>query len=175
MQKQEPKAPSRALARALFLVVLAASLSLKLLAVPDARAESPEAEAALREGLRAFLAAEGFAAEAEDGFSGMPAALGERGACRVLLASVAPQGYHRDLIFSKASPEDKVAFLFRGQAYADQPGWSTWAARILAQLHLAGTAPAAEGGNGRVFALLTNGPCGIDAPLWAERLAGTAL
>lgn len=157
---------ARSLVRALLLVLLAASIPLKLWTLPDARAAGPAGDDAVREGMRAFLAEAGFSAQIEPGMVGLPAASGTRDGCRVLLANVAPQGYHRDLIFRLAAPGDAVSFLFRGQAYPDQPGWATWASRLLSHLRLA---PAATGSE-RVFALLAAGPCGIEAPAWAERL-----
>ncbi len=156
----------RFLVRTLLLVLLAASIPLKLWTLPDARAAGPAGDEAVREGMRAFLAEAGFSAQIEPGMVGLPAASGERAGCRVLLANVAPQGYHRDLIFRLAAPDDAVSFLFRGQAYPDQPGWATWASRLLSHLRLA---PAATGSD-RVFAVLAAGACGIEAPVWAERL-----
>lgn len=154
----------------LFVVLLAASLSLKLLTLPDARASGSAGDDAIREQMRGFLAREGFASQIEPGLVGLPAASGERDGCRVLLADVAPQGYHRDLIFSLAKPADTVAFLFRGEVYPDQPGWATWATRLISHLELA-PAPASTGaGSNRVYAVLAVGSCAIEASHWAKQL-----
>lgn len=160
---------ARSLMRSLLLVLLAASLSLKLWSSSDARTAGPDYDA-IRAGLRDFLAAEGFAAHIEAGMVGLPVAAGERDGCRVALAEVAPQGYHRDLIFSLAAPGDTVAFLFRGQVHPDQPGWATWLSRLSSHLRLTAAEPTTVGGSDRVVALLANGTCRIDTALWAKRL-----
>jgi hypothetical protein len=43
------------------------------------------------------------------------------GDCRLLVALVAPQGWHRDIVRQLASQYDQVFFVFGGVVYQDQP------------------------------------------------------
>jgi hypothetical protein len=167
-----PRVSTRSVLRALLLVLLAASLPLKLWTLPQARAAGQAGDDAIREGMRAFLAEAGFSAQVEAGLVDLPAASGARDGCRVLLANVATQGYHRDLIFRLAGSGDKVSFLFRGRAYPDQPGWATWTSHLLSRLRLAPADPAGPGGE-RVYAVLAAGACDLDASTWAKFWAKT--
>ncbi len=71
-----PRVSTRSVLRALLLVLLAASVPLKLWTLPEARASSQAGDDAIREGMRAFLAEAGFSAQVEAGLVDLPAASG---------------------------------------------------------------------------------------------------
>lgn len=78
------------------------------------------------EALARILDEAGFTTRFEDRILGRPAVVGARGTCRLWMAYVSGEGWHRDIVVSSASPREDVAFFFRGRAYADQPAWATW-------------------------------------------------
>src|SRR4051794_36443390 len=151
----------------LFAAALIASVTLKIWTIAAAR-ETSSADADIETRLQLFLVQAGFSTQRENGISGFPVVSGQAGSCRVLLASVAAQGWHRDLIFSKASNDNEVAFLFKGQIFSDQPRWKTWTYDKIYKLkRVFDRNLRAE----RIIAMVISRSCAVDKKLWAEQLS----
>lgn len=76
--------------------------------------------------LEAFLVQHGFQSAEAGTMGGLSAVSGSSGPCRIVLADVAPQGWHRDIVRRVAAANDQVLFSFQGRTYLEQPIWSTW-------------------------------------------------
>ncbi len=84
--------------------------------------QGPEAEVALADALEQA----GYRTSYEDRVLGRRAVVAEAGSCRIWLGIVSGEGWHRDIAVKSASPQEEVAFFFKGHAYPDQPIWDTW-------------------------------------------------
>ena len=125
--------------KGLFAVLLILTLSLKLPAHIHIAAELNN-KSWIGSEIAAFLERHGFQVSegSEKSYLSVMAAM--QGDCRLLVAVVSPEGWHRDLIGQLASPNDQLFFVFRGTTYPDQPRWLTqadhyWSYYILDRLH----------------------------------------
>lgn len=156
--RRGPSAPSLLL----LAVLLAGSISAKLVlgGTPDHRV----AEEAERARVAAVMAAQGFRiARAEDPDS--PFVGVERGDCRALVAAVAPQGWHRDILRRLARPGDRVAFLVGGEVLDDQPVWRTFRDYYWRRLN---RFLGREVAGGSVHGVLATPGCDLTAPGWID-------
>jgi len=86
-----------------------------------------------------------------------------RGECRVLVAAVAPQGWHRDILRRLAGPGDQVAFLVDGRLYDDQPVWQTLSQYYWDRLNrIIGR----DAGGALPRGILASPDCDLSAPMW---------
>jgi hypothetical protein len=84
--------------------------------------------------IAAFLGRHGFqVGEAQPDFPFVPAAVA---GCHLLIASAAPEGWHRDITRRLASPQDQAFFVFDGVVYQDQPAWRPWLYSYWRELNL---------------------------------------
>lgn len=83
--------------------------------------------------------------------------------CSVLVATVAPQGWHRDILRRLAGPEDRVAFLVDGRLYDDQPVWRTMSRHYWNRLNrIIGR----DTGSDLPHGILASQGCDLSAPMW---------
>jgi hypothetical protein len=87
---------------------------------------SAEAGAGPEAGLPHILGEMGFTTQDEERLLMRRAVIGEAGPCRIWMAVVSGEGWHRDIVVSSAPKTADVVFFFKGRAYADQPAWATW-------------------------------------------------
>jgi hypothetical protein len=108
---------SRRGGEALLALLLILSLSLKVPGSMSLQTDSRN----VADRVAAFLKRHGFQAAEnasdEDLFS-LSAVAGE---CRLLVALLSPQGWHRDVIRKLAPPGDQLLFVFDGMTYPTQP------------------------------------------------------
>jgi hypothetical protein len=92
---------------------------------------------------------------------------GKAAPCRVLLGSVAADGWHRDVVFNSAPAGSEVVFFFQGRVFPDQPKWRTWATEKMYQLkHTFDSKLKPD----LVIASAIDRRCSVDKQLWAKRL-----
>jgi hypothetical protein len=96
--------------------VLAASMAGKLASLSRPEAALPVAGNTTV----AFLQARGFVIDAIDSTAGPAWVAVSRGACRVRVADVSPQGWSRDIVAAQAKG-GRLLYAFDGSFYADQP------------------------------------------------------
>jgi hypothetical protein len=147
----------------LFAALLIATLSLKVLVIRT-QPGSEQREATVKTQIACFLTRHGFQLDpaASIGVSA------HSGGCRLFIAEVAYQGWHRDSVRRLAAPGDQLLFFFRGRMYPDQPVWLTrvsgqWTS-VLQNLGL--NAPSDP-----VLGIVASPVCNLNAMPWQE-LAG---
>lgn len=110
--------------RILFVTLLALSIGTKLvLGAAEYRGDGEQGVA--RRTVLAFLHRQGFRTgepEEDTQLWGVPAVRTE---CRLRVAIVSPQGWHREVIHRTAPPGSHVFFVVDGTIYQDQPEWRT--------------------------------------------------
>jgi hypothetical protein len=96
--------------------------------------------------------------------------------CRVLVAAVAPQGWHRDILRRLAGPTDQVAFLVDGRLYDDQPVWQTIRRHYWNRLN---RFVGRDAGSGLPRGILASQGCDLSEPMWTalgnRRTVGIAI
>jgi len=155
--------PDLRLARSVALaLLLAVSLGAKLVLgnVPGRH----DADAAAKRHITEILQRHGYVV-AEDDDPASPFVAAERGACEVLVAGIAPQGWHRDILRRLAREGDQVAFLVNGELLPEQPVWQTFSAYYWARLKrfIGLETPGAP-----PYGLIMSPPCSLEQPAWAE-------
>jgi hypothetical protein len=75
--------------------------------------------------IAALLNRYGFLVEAGEARSDPPLVLAAAANCHLLVMLAAPEGWHRDIPYRLASPQDQVFFVFDGVVYRNQPIWRT--------------------------------------------------
>jgi hypothetical protein len=103
--------------RAVFCLVLLVSLLLKLPGYMD-RAAAPANLPPI--GVLAFLERHGFQVSEDSSTGELTWLSGTMGACRVLIARVAPDGWHRSLVMQIAAG-NQLFYTFGGEVYSEQP------------------------------------------------------
>ena len=83
----------------------------------------------------------------------------------MLIAEVAPQGWHRFILRRLASDGDQVFFLFRGRKYEEQPVWLT---RLTAYWAVAVRNVGLNARVEPVLGIVASPACGLDAMQWGE-------
>jgi hypothetical protein len=111
----------------LFVLLLALSVGGKVIAGSQSLRGAEQAMQSTEKGqVIAFLGRQGFRMDAADSQPEpefMPAVAGD---CRLMAVLAAPQGWHRDITYRFAVPEDQVFFVFDAEVYQDQPAWRPW-------------------------------------------------
>lgn len=119
--------------RVLLAIAMVLGLSLK---IAGSGAASPAGPVHVEHQLAAFLEREGF--YVEDNQRGddlhLVSVKATQGECRLLLAVVSPQGWHRTLLMQIAAPHDQVSFVHDGNIYKVQPIWRTAAHDYLGRI-----------------------------------------
>jgi hypothetical protein len=144
--------------------LLVVALWLKVPAAASVHA--PDHEDAAQAEIAGFLTRHGF--EPDPGsFEEDPARMaGTSGACHVLIANVAPQGWHQDLLRQFAPADTRIFFVFEGREYDRQPVLQTrlsfyWN-RMARRLGMA--APAMP----LVYGVLASPGCDLASVPWRE-------
>jgi hypothetical protein len=115
----------------------------------------------------AFLARQGFEPDhAIEVPQNLVIGSGRSGDCQLLIALVAPQGWHRYIFSSLALDRGQFFFLFRGRKYQVQPVWLTrlstyWNIAIRNQIE-------------PVFEIVGSSTCDLDAMPWQELVENVA-
>ena len=112
--------------KALLAVVLVVSVTAKVLPAATAKQTASGGMATVA----ALFSDQGFEiAKVSEGGAGLQFVQAARASCKLLVASLAFGGEHRDPIRRMASQDDRVFFVFRGETYPHQPIWRTRFAR----------------------------------------------
>jgi hypothetical protein len=140
--------------------------SLWLKAPGDESLAAPAQQQVATTQIAAFLTRQGFAPNAAPLEESPARVAGQSGSCRVLIAELAPQGWHQDIFRRFAAPEDRVFFIFQGRIHDAQPVWQTrfsfyWN-RIVGHLGV----NAAQ--NGLVYGVVATPECDLDAVPWLD-------
>lgn len=98
--------------------LLAFSLSAKVAVMSR---DLPEPRSDPETPIVAALAAAGFGVDFRPGTAVPRVVVARSGSCRLRVMIATPGGWDRDLIRQLAKPGDRIAFLFRGAFYSDQP------------------------------------------------------
>src|SRR6476620_5873333 len=107
---------SRRAGGALLILLLVLSVSLKVLQSHDESAAGDVAE-----GVSTFLARNGFAIERRASDEDLFLVSATASECRLLVAVLSPEGWHRDVIRKLAPSDSQLIFVYNGIIYADQP------------------------------------------------------
>ncbi len=99
-----------------FCLLLAASLGLK--ATPGT--EGPAASGSQDEDIPAFLGRHGFAVTPGDPAENPVWTVGTKPGCRIEIATVAPQGWHRAVVAERGAGQ-RIVYVYGGRTYAEQP------------------------------------------------------
>lgn len=112
---------SSAYLRAGFAILLAAAVLLKvqLWGATDAR------QVDFGGGVSKLMAQHGFTVQRIEEGGDFPTVAGGAGACRLLVGSLTPFGFHRATLRRIAPPGSQVFVVYDGVRYADQPEWRT--------------------------------------------------
>jgi hypothetical protein len=85
----------------------------------------------LKDDLIAFLVRQQFEIQVLD--DSMPIIRATSNHCKMEIAAVSPDGWHDDLMRTRADAADHVFTVFRGTVYVDQPTWLTAAYALLSK------------------------------------------
>lgn len=100
----------------LIILLLVLSLSLKVLQSHDESAAGDVVE-----GVSTFLARNGFAIERRASDEDLFLVSATASECRLLVAILSPEGWHRDVIRKLTPSDSQLIFVYNGMIYADQP------------------------------------------------------
>ena len=109
---------SRRAGKALFIVLLLLSVSLKVLWNGS---HDENAAGGIAEHVSTFLLRKGFQTEKRTSDEDLFLVSATGGGCRLLVAVLAPEGWHRDVIRKLAPQDSQLIFVYNGTVYADQP------------------------------------------------------
>ena len=151
-------------------VLLILTLSLK---VPGGVSEAvPEQDEMVRTHIATFLARQGFKPDRAIAGQNPIAITGHSGGCHLLIADVAPQGWHRFILRRLASGGDQVFFVFRGRKYEEQPVWLT---RLTAYWAVAVRNVGLNTRVEPVLGIVASPACGLGAMQWGELAENIAM
>jgi hypothetical protein len=92
--------------------------------------------------VRPLLEDEGFVSDRYLGDHDPPLLPVHKPGCSMLIASVSPLGWHRDVLSRIVRPHERLFFVYRGEVFGEQPVWRTSARyhwdRVLSYAGLAG-------------------------------------
>lgn len=120
-------------AKGLLAAVLVLSLSLK---VTGAAKRDDSSESRMRAETLAFIERSGFrVSKITQDLDLVLIAAGNGRGCKLTVAIVSLQGWHRHLMHQIVLPDERLAFVFGGALYPDQPIWRTRMQHYWNQVH----------------------------------------
>jgi len=144
--------------------LLIASLWLK---VPGGASLTEAAkEEIARTRIAAFLDRQGFSPNSATLGENPARMSGQSGTCHVLIADLAPHGWHQDIFRRFASADDRVFFIFQGRKYDSQPVWRTRVSYYWNRIARLLGVNAAQ--TGLVYGIVASPECDLDAISWRE-------
>ena len=156
---------SRSATDALLVLLLALSLALKL---PGSMSEKEATSKDVTDQLAMFLEENGFRVGSRASDEDMFLVSATEGDCRLFVAVLSPQGWHRHLIRRLTPVGSQLTFYFGGESYGDQPVLLTRTHEYWSRLlrSIGGSPPPSP-----VLGIIGLPACELDAIPWKE-LAG---